>query len=295
MKLVIKNKKFRLPKLSIPKLHINLGLPSLDFAIPKVVTNISIGGHFKKMAGISLSVAALVSVLAIVFAAVGVEQAITFPTAAEYTVGSQDKVVGIGQDLGNSPETQTLKLNIGGARIKGIIIDDLEVGSSAVSESLKITTGSTSIWLECDEVIIDNLVAPSLTIKNSEIYSLTVNDNKADGNSFSPTLANGIKDITVASTRGAVDMPSITKSDYDRIWIDVIGTSAQCAQLHIKNVSAYGAPVVLDQIKAGSLIIKNSTIGDGDGIDSADFVLESTVKISTSSLTNNTEVPISVK
>jgi hypothetical protein len=53
MKLVIKNKKFRLPKLSIPKLHIDVGMPSLDFAIPKVVTNISIGGNFKKMAGIS--------------------------------------------------------------------------------------------------------------------------------------------------------------------------------------------------------------------------------------------------
>ena len=295
MKLVIKNKKFRLPRFRLPKVRTDFGFPTIDIAIPRVVSKISVGGHFKKMAGVSISIAGLVVVIAIAFAAVGVEQAITFPTAAEYTVGSQDKVVGIGQDLGNSPETQTLKLNIGGARIKGIIIDDLEVGSSAVSESLKITTGSTSIWLECDEVIIDNLVAPSLTIKNSEIYSLTVNDNKADGNSFSPTLANGIKDITVASTRGAVDMPSITKSDYDRIWIDVTGTSAQCAQLHIKNVSAYGAPVVLDQIKAGSLIIKNSTIGDGDGIDSADFVLESTVKISTSSLTNNTEVPISVK
>ena len=295
MKLVIKNRKIGLPKFRIPKLNIQVKIPDVGIAIPKVITRVSVGGRFKKMAGVSLSVAALVVVVAIAFAAVGVEQAITFPTAAEYTVGAGDKYVGIGQDFGNSPETQTLKLNIGGARIDGIIIDDLEVGSSAVSESLKITTGSASIWLECDEVIIDNLVAPSLTVRNSEIYSLTVNDNEADGNSFSPTLANGITDVTVSSTRGAVDMPAITNSDYDRIWIDVQTTSAQCAQLQIKNVSAYGAPVVLDQIKAGSMIIKNSRIGDGDGIDAADFVLESTVKISTSSLTNNTEVPISVK
>lgn len=295
MKLVVKTRRFKLPKFRVPKLRINVGLPHLDITIPKVVTKVSIGGNFKKMAGVSLSVAALVVIVAVTFAAVGVEQAITFPTAAEYTVGAGDKHVGIGKDLGNSPETQTLKLNIGGARIDGIIIDDLEVGSSAVSESLKITTGSASIWLECDEVIIDNLVAPSLTVKNSEIYSLTVNDNEADGNSFSPTLANGITDVTISSTRGAVDMPAITNSDYDRIWIDVQTTSAQCAQLQIKNVSAYGAPVVLDQIKAGSMTIKNSRIGDGDGIDSADFVLEGTVKISTSSLTNNTEVPISVK
>lgn len=295
MKLVIKNRKIGLPKFRIPKLNIQVKIPDVGIAIPKVITRVSIGGRFKKMAGVSLSVAALVVVVAIAFAAVGVEQTKQFPMAAEYTVEAGDKYVGIGQDFGNSPETQTLKLNIGGARIDGIIIDDLEVGSSTVSESLKITTGSASIWLECDEVIIDNLVAPSLTVRNSEIYSLTVNDNEADGNSFSPTLANGITDVTVSSTRGAVDMPAITNSDYDRIWIDIQTTSAQCAQLQIKNVSAYGAPVVLDQIKAGSMIIKNSRIGDGDGIDSADFVLESTVKISTSSLTNNTEVPISVK
>lgn len=295
MKIVIKNRRFRLPKFRLPKIHTNINFPTFDTPVPKVVTQVSIGGNFKKLVGVSMSIAALVVVVVIAFAAFGVDQAITFPTAAEYTVGAGDKYVGIGQDSGDSPETQTLKLNIGGARINGIIIDDLEVGSAAVSESLKITTGSASIWLECDEVIIDNLVAPALTIKNSEIYSLTVNDNKADGNSFSPTLANGITDVTVSSTRGAVDMPAITDSDYDRIWIDVTGTNAQCAQLHIKNVSAYGAPVVLDQIKAGSMIIKNSTIGDGDGIDSADFILESTVKISTSSLTNNSEVPVSVK
>ena len=53
MRLVIKNKKFRLPRFSIPKLHINVGLPKINVAIPKLVTNISVGGQFKKMAGIS--------------------------------------------------------------------------------------------------------------------------------------------------------------------------------------------------------------------------------------------------
>ncbi len=37
MKIVMKNKKFRWPKLSIPKLHINIGMPKIDFSTPKKV------------------------------------------------------------------------------------------------------------------------------------------------------------------------------------------------------------------------------------------------------------------
>tara|TARA_R110000824_G_scaffold114010_1_gene264159 strand:+ start:957 stop:1706 length:750 start_codon:yes stop_codon:yes gene_type:complete len=249
------------------------------------------------MAGVSLSIAALVVVVAVVFAAVGVEQAKQFPTAAEYTVRAGDTSVGIGADIKGSDaaDTQTLKLNIGGARISDIIIDDLEVGATTgMTHSLSITTGGATVWIECDEVLIDNLTAKSLTISNAEIYNLIVQNNKADGNSFSPTLANGIVDITLNSTRGTVNLPQISGSDYDRIHIDA-ATNAQCRKLHIKNVSSYGFPVLIDHIKAGTVTITNSQIGSGTGIDSADFIIANTVKISGSTLTGNAEVPISVK
>tara|TARA_R110002020_G_scaffold417933_1_gene627183 strand:+ start:122 stop:1015 length:894 start_codon:yes stop_codon:yes gene_type:complete len=297
MKLIIKSRRLRLPKFRLPKLRTNVGFPDIDFAIPKVVTKVSIGGNFKKMAGVSLSIAALVVVVAISFAAVGVEQAKQFPTAAEYTVRAGDTSVGIGEDIRGSDaaDTQTLKLNIGGARISDIIIDDLEVGATTgITYSLEITTGGASVWIECDEVLIDNLTAPSLTISNAEIYNLIVQNNKADGNSFSPTLANGIVDVTLNSTRGTVNIPEISGSDYDRIHIDA-ATSAQCRKLHIKNVSSYGFPVLIDHIKAGTVTVTNSQIGSGTGIDSADFIIANTVKISGSTLTGNIEVPISVK
>jgi|8_EtaG_2_1085327.scaffolds.fasta_scaffold00136_3 hypothetical protein len=297
MKLVIKNKKIGLPKFRIPKLNMQVRIPDVGIAIPKVITRVSVGGRFKKMAGVSLSIAGLVVVIAIAFAAVGVEQTKQFPMAAEYTVEAGDKYVGIGTDIKGSDaaDTQTLKLNIGGARISDIIIDDLEVGATTgITYSLEITTGGASVWIECDEVLIDNLTAPSLTISNAEVYNLIVQNNKADGNSFSPTLANGIVDVTLNSTRGTVNIPEISGSDYDRIHIDA-ATSAQCRKLHIKNVSSYGFPVLLDHIKAGTVTVTNSQIGSGTGIDSADFIIADTVKISGSTLTGNTEVPISVK
>ena len=245
-----------------------------------------------------MSIAGLVIVVAIVFAAVGVEQAKEFPMAAEYTVASGDKYVGIGKDINNTGsdtvDTQTLKLNIGGARINSIIIDDINVGNATVTESIKLTTGGATVYLECDEVLIDNVVAKKLTLAASEVYNLVVKDNKADGNSFSPTVANGIVDITVSSTRGAVDLPAISNSDYDRIWIDA-ATAATCAKLTIKNVDSYTGTIDLSNIKAGTLTIQNSTIGSGTGIDSADFIIAATTKVSTSTLTNNAEQAISVK
>ena len=48
-------------------------------------------------------------------------------------------------------------------------------------------------------------------------------------------------------------------------------------------------------MKVGKLTIQNSSIGDGDGINSADFIIQSDTKIAQSTLTNNAEVPISVK
>jgi hypothetical protein len=65
--------------------------------------------------------------------------------------------------------------------------------------------------------------------------------------------------------------------------------------LHIKNLKAYDEGIVLNNLKVGKLTIQNSSIGDGDGIDSADFIIQSDTKIAQSTLTNNAEVPISVK
>ena len=295
MKLQIRNRRVRLPKFRIPKVGVEVRLPGFSLAIPRLITRVTIGGQFKKMAGVSITVAALVVVVAVTFAVVGVEQAKQFPMAAEYTMDERTTNVPIGLDpSSDSPETQTLKLNIGGARINNIIIDDINVGNATITQSLKTTTGGATVFIECDEVLIDNLVAKKLTLATSEIYNLVVKDNKADGNSFSPTVANGILDITVTSNRGAVDLPAITGSDYDRIWIDA-ATAATCAKLTIKNVNSYQGVVDLSNIKAGTMTIQNSTIGSGTGINNADFIIASTTKVSSSTLTNNAEQAISVK
>tara|TARA_Y100001938_G_scaffold4387_2_gene5528 strand:- start:5825 stop:6703 length:879 start_codon:yes stop_codon:yes gene_type:complete len=292
MKITIRSKTFRFPSIYIPKVKAKLNLPVLQMAVPRIKTTLGLGGNFKKIMGISLSMAGLIIAGSVYFAIAGVNQAPVFPQSATYDMDANTTNVPVGNQ--GSELTQTLDLNIGGARIESIIIDDINVGSTTITDSLKIfATGSH--WIEVDELLIDNLTAPDFILGNSEIYSLVVKDNKADGNSFSPTLTNGIADITLASTRGAIDLPAISGSDYDRIVIETAGANAQIGKLHIKNLKAYDEGIVLNNLKVGQLTIQNSSIGDGDGIDSADFIIQSDVKIATSTLTNNAEVPISVK
>jgi len=295
MKITIKSRRFHLPKFRIPRIGIGVSMPGLNLQVPRLQTKIGFNGSVKKLIGVPVAIAGLVVVGAMTFAVVGVEKAKVFPMAAEYTMNQGTSTVPIGFDpSSDSPETQTLKLNIGGARINNIIIDDVNVGNATITQSLKTTTGGATVFIECDEVLIDNLVAKKLTLAVSEIHNLVVKDNKADGNSFSPTVANGILDITVTSNRGAVDLPAITNSDYDRIWIDA-ATAATCAKLTIKNVNSYNGVIDLSNIKAGTMTIQNSTIGSGTGIDNADFIVAATTKVSTSTLTNNVEKPVSVK
>jgi hypothetical protein len=57
----------------------------------------------------------------------------------------------------------------------------------------------------------------------------------------------------------------------------------------------FGAPMELNHFKVGKLIINNSVIGDGTGINSASFIIESSLKSSNITYSNNVEQPISVQ
>ena len=53
--------------------------------------------------------------------------------------------------------------------------------------------------------------------------------------------------------------------------------------------------VYLTYVKAGKLIIKNSIIGDGTGIDAPSFIIDPTTKVTSLTATNNIERPTSIK
>lgn len=193
------------------------------------------------------------------------------------------------------PPSQTLNLGVSGARVQSIIFSDVDVGATGVTDGIQITgDGVGPTYIECESVTLDGVIAPTLTLDTSEIYNLVLTDNVADGLSVSPVLDASVLDITFGSTRGALNIPGVTGSTFDRIIIDTDTSTATCKEITFTNVRSVVSAVTLSNIKAGTLTIKNSLIGDGTGIASASFTIAATVLIQQSTITNNVEQPIKV-
>ena len=302
---------FRTPegRLKLPR----VGSYSPDVHIPSVKVNVGalrIPGGVLRVGFTGMIFGALVIALAIFFSVKGLNAAPIWPAPALYNASlvEPDQSIQVGQDwrqfmTDQTPadvralQTMTLQLNLSGARGADITLSGLDIGKAAnLTDAIQIV-GSTGGGhnLVCDEIIFDGLEATILHLGNSEIYTLNVTNNLADGLSISPTLSSTPKDIVVQSIRGTVSVPAVTNSTYDRIIIDVQTADGFCRKLTISDVSAFGGGINLDDIHAGTLTIQNSIIGNGSGINTPSFVIANTTKIQQLNATNNVERPISVQ
>jgi|TARA_B110000116_G_scaffold87567_1_gene76189 hypothetical protein len=314
---------FTIPNMMLPRIRIripnwrtpevNMNLPSIaGWSPPKIhiasFRGLRVVGGVWRVGTIGIGVGLIVTTIAILSAVSGLSAAPTWPSPALYNASlvQPDHSVQVGQDwdqffTDQTPaevrklQTMTLQLNMSGARAGDITIDGLNIGkASGLTDAIQII-GATGYWLECDEIIISNVVATGLSLENSEIYELVLTNNIADGLSVSPTLDNAVLDIVVQSTRGSVGIPAISNGDYDRIILSTIAASSQCRTLTLSNIKAFGAGLNLDNIKAGKLTIQSSVIGSGSGINSADFVITATTKIQSLTSTGNVERPVKIQ
>ena len=249
----------------------------------------------------------------------GIDQSPTYPDAAVYDVGQdyrlQQKTVHVGtkntfpDDMPTiNRAVQTLNLVVSGARIDQLNFDTISIGkATGLENAIKVygaTNGNNGTFdVECDTITIDGLEAPTFKLDNSEIHELIIQDNVADGLSVGSTLAS-VSDIEVGSTRGAINVPSAKDSTYDRIIINSSTADSICNNMTFKDIKVFGTyaannaatpAVYLTYVKAGKLIIKNSIIGDGTGIDVPSFIIAPTTKVTSLTATNNIERPTSIK
>ena len=288
------------PDINIPSIKINIGALRLPGGVLRVgLTGMVFGG--------------VVIALAIFFSIKGLNAAPIWPSPAFYNAAliAPNEKVHVGQEWAftdqtpaeeRALQTMTLQLNLSGARAGDIVIGpNVDIGkASGLTDALQIiraaaASNTAAKTLSCDEIIIDGLEAKSLNLANSEIYILNVTNNTADGLSIGPTLNAAVVDVVVQSIRGVVQVPGVNNSTYDRIILNSVTADSYCRKLTITDVSAYGGGVNLDNIKAGTLTIQNSLIGDGTGIDAASFVIAATTKINQLNATGNVERPLSVQ
>jgi len=205
------------PTIQIPLMR--LRLPSLaghrlELKFPQVSINLGalkLPGSFMKVTATGMTFAAISIVVVLVFAIQGTNASPIFPEPAQYQVASvaPDNTLKVGEDW-VVPETatleerelmtNTLKINMSGARASYITIDDVDIGASFSSstDTIKII-GATGKVLECETVLLDNITATKITIGDSQFHTMNILNNQASGISIGGTLSSTPAAITVQS------------------------------------------------------------------------------------------------
>ena len=299
---IIKGRKVKLPTVKAPSVKTpemaNINTPKIGrLKLPNFAGFNLKGKTSAIILGSILGSTAVLS-LAIYFSIEGVTQAPVFPEAGVYDVAGTQQLGYVELTVGDEvpDQTQTLQVNIGGSTVSELVFKDMNVGAdSGVTYAIQVdNTDGTGAKILCENLLLKDIIAPSLRFNSSTAYSLYVSSTVADGFSITPTLNSVPVDYRFGSDRGALSVPEASGSDVDRIVVSTGSSTSTVGNITFENIRSKN-PIDIQDIACSNVTIKNLIIGDGTGIDSASFVLGSTVKTRSLSSVGNTERNISVK
>ena len=299
---IIKGRKVKLPTVKAPSVKApeiaSINTPKIGgLKLPQFLGFNLKGKTIWLILGSILGSATILS-LAIYFAIEGVTQAPIFPEAGIYDVAGTQQLGFVELTVGEEvkDKTQTLQINIGGSTGNELILRAMNVGATTgVTYAIQIdNTDGSGAKILCENLTLKNIIAPSLRFNSSTAYSLFVSSTVADGFSITPTLNTDPVDYRFGSDRGALSVPEASGSDVDRIVISTGSSTSTVGNIIIEDIRSKN-PIDIQDISCSNVTIKDLIIGDGTGINSASFVLSSTVKTRSLSSVGNTERNISVK
>ena len=227
---------------------------------------------------------------------------IAYPQAgAVYTVPSRigEPVLGY-RDMGeiSSDANQTLQINIpGGTRISDMIFSDVSLGKTGLANAIEVS-GTASQKIVIDDLKIINSSFPTMQVSGAtRMHTITISSGvEVAGHTFLATLSTtDVVDVSVGSLRGAGDYVA-KDMIVDRILIKLTGGlgDAIIDNLTFDNVNANIGKAVIENVDVGEFFMQDVQIGDDADINSADFIIDNTVKYR--SMTDGTiEKPIKVQ
>ena len=227
---------------------------------------------------------------------------IAYPQAgAVYTVPSRigEPVLGY-RDMGeiSSDANQTLQINIpGGTRISDMIFSDVSLGKTGLANAIEVS-GTASQKIVIDDLKIINSSFPTMQVSGAtRMHTITISSGvEVAGHTFLASLSTtDVVDVSVGSLRGAGDYVA-KDMIVDRILIKLTGGlgDAIIDNLTFDNVNANIGKAVIENVDVGEFFMQDVQIGDDADINSADFIIDNTVKYR--SMTDGTiEKPIKVQ
>jgi hypothetical protein len=201
-----------------------------------------------------------------------------------------------------SSDNQTLRVDLGSTPVGEIIIEDVSIGTSytgstipqAVTEVIVVGGVSTvSTYLEVGHLVIDRWRCSKLTFSNIEVYELNVKWNSSDGQSVAAVP--GVPRPRAIGGGNRADSMTSSGGYYDLIKIraPTSGKNGQVDYMRLSNIYSKGGNCLVDRLKVGTLDIIYNEIGNGDGFDDKDFIIEDSVIYKTFNSVDNYEVSIS--
>ena len=278
----------RLPQIGLPYLKL---LTAIRIPIPKMIR---VGGFRAALMSILVVAGGFGASFALIVN--GTSDVPTWPEAgAQYTLPIINGERLAPDEASPMERSQTLKINLAsGVRLESLILNNLDLGKAGLTDCIEITRaqGNSSGWLYVDNWTATGVTAPSADFANAEIANLSMAA-YVDGHTVEATIDSTITDLEISSTRGSGTFTA-QNSVVDRVLI-VLAGDAVIGTLAMTDVDCSVGGWNVDYVKAGSFTLDNtSKFGDGDGINTADFVVNATVK--TRVMTDNlVDTPITVK
>ena len=218
-------------------------------------------------------------------------------------------VVGNGANLDAPTEyiegSNTLRIDLGTTPVREITIENVSVGTvftgsalpsgetNVVQVSGNTISGGTNTRLEVGHFIFENSRCKKLTMTDIQAHTLIVKGNASDGQSIAPSPGTS-RMRAIGGGHQQADAMITNGGTYDRIWIQApsSGVNGKVGTLRLSNLYTKGGDCVLSKMNIGTLEILLNEIGMGDGFNTKEFTIATTVTGANITVQDNVEVTI---
>ena len=155
------------------------------------------------------------------------------------------------------------------------------MGKSGLTDAFQLSGTSTTDVITIDELIIRNSEFPTMDWANGDIYKINATSSVVvAGHTFSPTMSSTTNDVVIGSGRGATSYEA-TDMVVDRILLiqTTSGGDVIIDKLILDGVRAWTGAFNADYFEIGTLTLENVRIGDDGDINSADLIINTSVKV----------------
>ena len=201
--------------------------------------------------------------------------------------------------------SNTLRIDLGSTPVREITIENVSVGTvftgsalpsgeqNVVQVSGNTISGGTNTRLEIGHLIFENSRCKKLTLTDIQAHTIIVKGNASDGQSIAPSPGTS-RMRAIGGGHQQADAMTTNGGSYDRIWIQApaSGVNGKVGVLRLSNLYTKGGDCVLSKITAGTMEILLNEVGMGDGFDTKEFTIATTVTGANIIVQDNVEVTI---